>query len=703
MELVGKNELTGKLGFLTDKADISMGIAVVCIIVVMVMPIPPMIMDFFLTLSITISLLIMLIGMYILHPLELSAFPSILLLATIFRLSLNVASTRLILLHGNEGTAAAGKVIHAFGNFVVGGNYVVGVIVFLILVVINFVVITKGAGRIAEVAARFTLDAMPGKQMSIDADLNAGLITEAEANERRAIISQEAEYYGAMDGANKFVRGDAVAGIVITLINIVGGLAIGVLQNRMSFSEAAQNYTLLTVGDGLVTQIPALIVSTAAGIVVSRAGSKGSLGGEINLQVLQQPKAIAVASAVLFGFGLVPGMPAVPFFIFSGLTGALAYTIFRMKNEEPVEEKEVEEEKEEIQPYESVRSLPPVDILALEIGYGLIDLVDASSGGELLDQIRSIRQQFAKDIGVIIPSVHIQDNMHLKPGEYTISLKGNIVAKGEVMPGYYLAMKPGDNDDKLEGIPTQEPTYGMPAYWVKENMRETAMSGGYTVVDIATVIITHLSDVVRRQAHELIGRQEAQQMLDKLAESHPKAVEELVPNLLSLGSVVRVMQNLLKEQVPVRDLLTIVEALADWAPLTKDLETLTEYVRQSMARTITNLYTTPEGDLPLITLDQNIEKVMSESIQPSEYGSFLAIDPGIAQKIMNALAARAEQMVQMNNQPIVLCSARIRSQFKKLTERFISDLVVLSYDELLRDAKIKSVGTVEISDANQKI
>ena len=700
MEPTNQVQSAGPLEVVNRNTDVFMGIAVISIMAVMVIPIPPIMLDLLLSFNITFAIVILLLALYILKPLDLSSFPSILLLATLIRLSLNVASTRLILLQGNEGTQAAGKVIMAFGNFVVGGNYVVGFIVFVILVVINFLVITKGAGRIAEVAARFTLDAMPGKQMSIDADLNAGIIDEEEAKVRRQVIAQEAEYYGAMDGANKFVRGDAIAGIVITIINIVGGFAIGVLQNKMTFGDAAQNYTLLTVGDGLVTQIPALIISSAAGILVSRAGAEASLGREISSQVLLQPRAIGLAAVVLMIFAIIPGLPFVPFLVLALIAGGIAYFVLRARRVSALKAEEMEAEQEKVKPVEMLRPLPPVDVLALEVGYGLIHLVDVEQNGELLDRIRSLRRQIAQEIGIIIPSVHIQDNMQLKPGEYTLALRGNEVARGELMPNHYLAMRPEALDEKIDGIPTQEPTYGLPATWIKEEAKEGALAKGFTVVDVPTVLITHLSDVVRRHAHELLGRQEVQDLLDSLKSSHPKVVDELIPNLLSLGDVMKVMQNLLREQIPVRDLLSIIEALADWAPMTKDIETLTEYTRQSLARTITGLYRSPEGDLALVTVDQNVEKTIAEAIQETEHGNFLAIEPNIAQKIVNSVARSIERFSQSGLQPVILCSARIRGQFKKLVDRFIPNLVVLSYDEILSTVEIQTLGTVGLVDAD---
>ena len=698
--MANQNQLTGQIPFVAKNSDVLMAVAVICILAFMVMPLPTLLLDLLLSFSITFSLIIILASMYVQHPLELSAFPSILLLVTLFRLALNVASTRVILLHGNEGTLAAGKVINAFGGFVVGGNYLVGIIVFLILVTINFLVITKGAGRIAEVAARFTLDAMPGKQMSIDADLNAGLITEQEARERRELIAQEAEYYGAMDGANKFVRGDAIAGIVITLINIIGGLAIGVFQKDMSFANAAQNYTLLTIGDGLVSQVPALIVSTAAGVIVTRAGANSSLGDEITSQILIQPKAIAVASGVLFGFGLVPGLPTIPFMILSAVTGGLAYTIFRSIKESARIEEASKAQEEKAIPSDQFDALPPLDTLAIEVGYGLIPLVDIEQGGQLLDRIKSLRRQIARELGIIVAPVHIQDNMQLKPGEYTILLKGNEIARGELMANYYLAMNPNATDEKIDGIDTREPTYGLPALWIKEEAKENALAKGFTVVDLATVLTTHLSEIIKRHSHELFGRQDVQQLLDAVKETHPKVVEELVPNLLPLGGVVQVLQNLLREQVPIRDLLTILETLADWSPATKDLDILAEHVRHALARTITKMHLTPEGNIAAIMLGHSLESAISEALQQTDHGSFLSLDPSVAQQMMNNLAASLEKMSSLNYQPVVMCSAQIRYHVKRLIDRFMPHIAVLSYDEILSKVEIQSLDMLELNHAD---
>ncbi len=684
---------------ITRNSDISLAIAVVCILGFMVIPLPIFLLDLLLTFSITFSLVILLVAMYIQRPLELSSFPSILLLTTLFRLSLNIATTRIVLLHGNEGTAAAGNIIKSFGGFVVGGNYVVGLIVFTILVVINFAVITKGAGRIAEVAARFTLDAMPGKQMSIDADLNAGFINEQDARRRREILSREAEYYGAMDGANKFVRGDAVAGILITVINIVGGLAIGVFQKNMPFALAAQNYTLLTVGDGLVTQIPALIISTAAGIIVSRAGNESSLGSEITSQVFFHPRAIGMVSGVLFGFALIPGLPTVPFLVMAALAGTLSYSLVQARRK-TAQAEDAQKQIEKAPASDTLTCLPPLDVLGIEVGYSLIPLVDAEQNGELLERIKAIRRQMAFDLGIIIPPVHIQDNMQLGAGEYVILLKGNEVARAELMPNHCLAMNPGNADGQVDGVATREPTYGLPAVWIRENAKENALTKGFTVVDVATVMTTHLSEVIRRHAHELLGRQEAQQMLDHLKQSHPKAVEELVPNQLSLGVVVKVLQNLLREQLPIRDLLAILEILGDWAPATKDSDLLTEHVRHGMARTLTKMHVGPDGRMAVITLGHAVETALAEAMQKGDHGRVLALDPAAANRMMSSLGRMIERCTAMNLQPLVLCSAPVRLCFKRLADRFIPNLFVLSYEEILNTVEIRSIGSVELSDAD---
>jgi len=680
-------------------SEIMSVIGVVTVLVVMIIPLPPLLLDFFLALNITIAIAILLIAMYTLKPLDFSIFPSVLLVTTLFRLSLNVASTRLILLHGNEGSLAAGRVIKSFGSFVVGGDYVVGMIVFIILVIVNFVVITKGATRIAEVAARFTLDAMPGKQMSIDADLNAGLIDEQEAKKRRSDTSREAEFYGAMDGAAKFVRGDAIAGIIITLINIIGGFIVGVLQKKMSLMGAAQNYTLLTIGDGLVSQIPALTISTAAGIVVSRAASEATMGSEYRRQFSDYPKAVYLAAFTVFFFGLIPGLPHLPFMVLSAIIGGSMYLVSRKKF--AAEEKEIEEgkkEKLEAGP-EPVEHLLHVDPLEMEVGYGLIPMVDRAQGGEFLDRVRSIRRQFAVEMGLVIPPIHIRDNLQLNSSEYRIMLKGVQIDRAELMVNHYLAMNPGDASKKIEGIEAKEPVFHMPAVWISETTKEVAKHAGYTVVDNVTIMATHLTEVIRNHAAELLGRQEVQNLLDNLAKSSPKPVEELVPNLLSLGIVQKVLQNLLRERISIRDMLTIVESLADYAPLTKDPELLTEYVRHRLSRSFISPHVGEDGVLRLITMAQDTEDVLLKSVQKTEQGSYLSIDPKMAEPIISSIKGEAEKAMAQDIQPILLTSPAVRRHVKKMVEHFIPSLMVLSQSELLSDMEFKSIGEVSLDYA----
>ncbi|HSD94836.1 MAG TPA: flagellar biosynthesis protein FlhA, partial [Syntrophales bacterium] len=609
---------------------ILMGIGVVAVLMVMVIPLPPLVIDLLLSLSITVSIVILLMSMFVLKPLDFSVFPSVLLTVTLFRLSLNVASSRLILLHGNEGTGAAGQVIKAFGTFVVGGNYVVGLIVFSVLTLINFVVITKGATRIAEVAARFTLDAMPGKQMSIDADLNAGLISEADARRRRGEIEREADFYGAMDGASKFVRGDAIAGVVIIFINIVGGLIVGVLQQGMDITDAARNYTLLTIGDGLVTQVPALIISTGAGMLVTRSTSSSNLGQEITDQLFVQPKAIATAAAILFVFALIPGMPKFSFFVIAAGAGLLAFRL--MKAAVPAEQA-VGEEAPPPSPIETVDSLLPLDLLEIEVGYGLIGLVDMAQGGELLQRIKTLRRQSALEMGFVIPAIHIRDNLQLKPNQYSVILKGVEIARGELMPGHWLALT-SDKGPRIKGVDTKEPAFGLPAVWISEREKESVQARGVVVVDPATVVTTHLTELIKSHSDELLGRQEVQSLIDNLAKTYPRVVEELVPKVVSAGTIHRVLQRLLRERISIRDLLTVLETLADYAPLTKNIDILTGYVRQALARTITKQYRDSEGNISVVMLSPEIEDKISHSVQHTEFESYLTVDPNWVQKVV---------------------------------------------------------------------
>ncbi|MDD5722903.1 MAG: flagellar biosynthesis protein FlhA [Syntrophales bacterium] len=674
-----------------------MAIGIVGILLIMMIPLKPFILDMLLSVNITFSLIILLVAVYVLRPLDFSVFPSILLIATLLRLSLNVASTRLILLHGNEGPSAAGNVIGAFGSFVVGGNFVVGLIVFLVLVLINFIVITKGATRVAEVAARFTLDAMPGKQMSIDADLNAGLINDAEARKRRSDIEKEANFYGAMDGASKFVRGDAIAGIVITLINILGGLIVGVLQQGMPMADAAHTYTLLTVGDGLVTQIPALIVSTGAGLLVTRSTASYDLGQEFKEQIFLQPKVISTVSVMLVIFALVPGMPKTPFFILAFLMAFLAYNLSHLVPEDRMVEEGPSLRDAEPGP---VESLLPLDPLELEVGYGLISLVDTDQGGELLQRIKALRRQMATEMGFIMPVVHIRDNLQLKPNEYVFKLKGINIAGGELMIGRHLAITSGDRSIKIRGIETKEPAFGLPAFWVEKGEKEKLQAKGLVVVDPATVVTTHLTEIAKTYADELLGRQDVQSLLDNLSLSHSTIVRELVPNVIPLGTLQKVLQRLLKEKVPIRDLLTILETLADYVPVTKNVEVLTGYVRQSLSRTITSQYLDGEGNMTVVMVSPDVEDGINKSVQRTENESFIAADPNFIQKMVIGFQEFVKIFADRGLQPVILCSPNTRVYMRRILERFFPHVAVLSHNEITHDITIKSLGMLRVEHAD---
>ena len=674
------------------------GLGVVTVLAVMVMPIPPFLLDLFLSFSITFALIILLVSVFMRGPLDFSVFPSLLLIVTLIRLSLNVASTRIILLHGSEGTSAAGQVIESFGSFVVGGNFVVGTVIFIILVMINFIVITKGSVRTSEVAARFTLDAIPGKQMSIDADLNAGLINENQARNRRQILEQEADFYGSMDGAIRFVRGDAIAGSLITVVNILGGFGIGVFQQDMEVSEAAQVYTLLTIGDGLVSQLPALVVSTAAGLVVTRAATDKNLPHQLISQLLNQPYAFLIASAILFFFGLIPGLPHFPFFLMSIIAGTIGFNKFKDTSKKALIESRKKEEDAKAPTPERVESILPLDIMELEVGYELIPLVDADSNGELLDRIKSVRRQFALEMGFIVPPLHIRDNLQLKSSEYGILIKGVEVSRGSIMTGRLLAMNPGTIEKEIDGIQTTEPTFGLPAVWITTSDKQKAQMAGYTVVDPSTVITTHIKETIKRHASELLGRQETQALIDKFKESNPKVIEELIPDVLSLGKVQKVLQNLLKEQISIRDLRTILEQLADYGPSTQDTDILTEYVRQAMARPITKQFQSADGSLSVVTLDRQVEELIQSSIQRTEVTSFLALEPTVAEKLLVKLQEAVEAMSpQIETSPVLLASPGIRHHLRKFVERFIPDLAVLSHSEIIPSVQIKTLKVVDLN------
>ncbi len=679
--------------FLKSK-DILLSFVVLISIALIMIPLPTPVLDITLSMNITFAIIIILITMYTPETIDFSVFPSILLVTTIFRLALNVSSTRLILLNGTEGTSAAGKVIQAFGEFVVGGDYVVGAVIFTILVIINIKVITAGSTRISEVAARFTLDAMPGKQMSIDADLNAGLITEEEAKERRERIRREADFFGAMDGATKFVSGDAKASLLITMINILGGFAIGALKG-MPLLEALKTYTILTIGDGLVSQVPALVISLATGILVSRSASKESLGGEIASQIFGYPKALSIASVTLTFFALIPGLPKLPFMILAIAAGVSAYLTDKSMSKKKAEEKQEEEKTKETERPETIETLPPLDLIELEVGYGLIPLVDPKQNGDLVERIKSLRKQFALDMGFVVPSIRIRDNLQLKPNEYAILIKGNEIAKSEVMINHFLAMNPGTVEEEIPGIKTLEPAFGLPALWIKENMKEKAQVSGYTVVDITTVIVTHLTELLKDHCYELLTRQEVQNIIDSAKHSYPKLIEELVPNILSVGQIQKVLQNLLREQVPIRDMQTILETLADYGAITKEIDILTEYVRQGMFRAITKLFISEDNILRVATVSPKLEDTLSNSIQRTEHGAFLSVDPQTANQIITGVNQLMEKFQIVGAQPVILTAPIVRYHLRLLLEKYIKRINVLSHNEIDSTVNIESIGVVE--------
>ncbi len=682
----------------TSDSDAILGIGVVVILAVMLLPLPARFLDILLVLNITFALVILLTAVHTLKPLDFSIFPSILLITTLFRLSLNVAGTRLILLHGHEGTTAAGNVIHAFGYFVVGGNYVVGLVIFIILVIVNFIVITKGTERISEVAARFTLDGMPGKQMSIDADLNAGLINEKEALQRRSEITREADFYGTMDGASKFVRGDAIAAILITLINIIGGLSIGMLQNQMNLMEALQNYTLLTVGEGLVAQIPALVISTSAGMLVSRTASDLGLGQAFTTQFGLQARPMLIASGMLLVLAIIPGFPGLPFLLVSVALGGFGW---RLTKRRARQQTELEAQPPTPESAAEVSELPPpVEVLELELGYGLIPLVDEQQKGDLLGRIKAIRHQLALEFGIIIPALHVRDNLQLKPSEYRLLLKGNPIARGELLTGHCLALSPGDDKKDIGGIPTTDPAFGLPAVWIPESRQQEAVRAGYTVVDLSTVVATHLTELFKKHADELISRQTVLQLLENLGETQQKLVDELTPALLTLGVIQKVLQNLVRERVSIRDLQTICETLIDHALITKDPDILTEYVRQALARTITKPYETDEGLLYVLTFQQDLEERISKGIQRTDQGSFLSLDPAFLQRLIQTASREVKRILNLGHHPIILTTPLVRRHARKLLERFLPELAVIAHSELSSPLEIKSLGTIALPHAD---
>ncbi|WP_462410745.1 flagellar biosynthesis protein FlhA [Neobacillus sp. Marseille-QA0830] len=667
-------------------------IAVIMIVVMMVLPLPTILLDILLLCNLSLSIMILLITMNTKEPLDFSIFPSLLLLTTLFRLSLNVSSTRSILTN-----AKAGNVIETFGDFVVGGNAVVGFIVFLILVIIQFIVITKGSERVAEVAARFTLDAMPGKQMSIDADLNTGMINDQEARNRRKKVEQEADFYGSMDGASKFVKGDAIAGIIILIINVLGGFIIGMTMHGMDFAQAIQTFTLLSVGDGLVSQIPALLISTATGIMVTRAASEGNLGDDVTKQLLSYPSLLYIVAGCMAMLGLVT---PISFFLTWGLGGLLAFAAYSIrhkqtKQEAAIESTQSEQQMEEVRKPENVYALLREDPIEFEFGIGLIMLADVNQGGDLLDRVVAIRRQIALDLGLVVPVVRIRDNIQLHHNEYVIKIRGNEVAKGEILLDHFLMLNPNDEEHGLEGIETVDPTFGLPALWITEDQKDDAEIFGYTVIDPPSIVSTHLSETMRKHAHELLGREETAQLVQHVRDTHPALVEELIPGVLAVGDVQKVLQKLMKENVSIRSLSTIFEALADYSVYTKNPDILTEYVRQALARQLTSQYVR-NGVVHAIQVGAGIEKKLAESIQRTEHGDILAIDPEASNQIILTFTQKIEQMAQLGIRPIILTSAGIRMYVRQLMERALADIPILSYNELEPNVEVQSVGVVNL-------
>nr|WP_244990392.1 flagellar biosynthesis protein FlhA [Clostridium algidicarnis] len=676
------------------KYDVIVAIGVISIVMMIIIPLPAWILDILLALNITISVVIMLLTLFTTEVLEFSAFPTMLLITTLFRLGLNISSTRLIL-----SDAYAGEIINAFGNFVVRGNYVVGIIIFLIIIIIQFVVITNGAGRVSEVSARFTLDAMPGKQMSIDADLNAGLIDEMQAKDRRKKLQQEADFYGAMDGASKFVKGDAIAGIIVTIINILGGIIIGVVMLKMDASTAAKTFVSLTVGDGLVSQIPALLISTASGILVTRSGSEENFGNVIIKQLTAFPKVLALASATLFFFAIIPGLPTFTFLFLAVAVGALAYALYKEANEKVAMAMETEQaeitETERREP-EDVMNLINVEPIEVEMGYGLIPLADESTGGDLLQRISSVRRQCAIEMGIVVQPIRIRDNLQLKTNEYVFKIRGTIIQSGELMPNMILCMDPSNENLDIAGIKTVEPTFGLPANWINKDQREDAEIKGYTVVDPTTVMVTHLTETIKAHAHELLGRQEVKMIIDSVKEKYNTVVEELIPDLMTIGEVQKVLQNLLREKVPIKDMVTILESLADNSKNTKDIELLTEYVRFSLGRTICNAFIDENRTITVATLDPSIEDIVSNNIQKTMSGSFPAVDPDTTGRILTAIRNVLDTVYFYDNQPVILVSPKIRPAFRKLIEMVYSNIAIISLNEIPNDVEIKAEGVVSI-------
>ena len=682
-------------------SEFGLAVGVLVILFVLIVPLPSFLLDIFITVNISLSFLVLLVTLHVRKALEISAYPSLLLFLTLFRLALNVASTRLILMH-----AEAGQVIASFGDFVVGGNVVIGLVIFIILTVIQFIVITKGSTRVSEVSARFTLDAMPGKQMSIDADLNSGAITEEQAKERRTEISQEAEFYGSMDGASKFVSGDAIAGIIITIINIAGGIVIGTMMQGMKINEALSTYTLLTVGDGLVTQIPSLINAISAALLITKSTSKSTLGKDLSSQLLTVPKALGMASGILLIFGLIPGMPKVPFFIMSALFGFL-FTVAR-KGQSSTKEKVISSDGKEITvenakqltaPEDEFESLLQVDRMGIEVGYKLVPLVDPKKTGGVLSRINSLRKQLARDIGIIIPPIRLRDNLQLPSNGYSIKIKGQVINKGELMPDSYLAL--GDEETSpIEGIKTTDPAYGLPGVWITESKKEDAETAGYTVIDPTSVLVTHLTEVIKTHAYEIITREDIQKLIDTTKKDSPTLVNELTPAVITLGIVQEVVKNLLREKISVKDFVTILETLIDNAPTNKDPEALTELVRQKLCRTLCSQYQSESNKLSTISFEPGLEQDIINSVHDMGNKSVLALEPNYAQKIIDAIVETVRNASATSNNAVLLTSSSLRNHIRKLTETAIPYLPVLSYKEIAPGVQIESLGIVSLTNEN---
>lgn len=675
--------------------DLIIAAAILGIVLLIIIPLPPLALDLFLTISITLALVIIMITMFTTEPLQFSIFPTLLLVTTLYRLALNISATRLIL-----SEAQAGNIIKGFGEFVVGGNYVVGAIVFIIITVIQFVVITNGAGRVSEVTARFTLDAMPGKQMSIDADFNSGLISEDEARERRRKLQREADFFGAMDGASKFVRGDAIAGIIIIIINIIGGITIGVFQKGMDVMTSVQTYTILTIGDGLVAQIPALLISTASGILITRATADASFGTDLARQFINFPKIMFIVAGILFVIGIIPAMPGLVFFALAGALAFLGYTLLNAQKREELllQEKDAQKQVQEKREPENVLQLLETDPLQIEIGYNLIPLTDDKAGGDLLQRLTAVRRQLATEMGIYVRPIRIRDNLQLPPNRYIFRIRGEEIDGGELMPGYYLALNPTGQEINVAGIATTEPTFGLPAWWVTGDQRDQVELAGFTVVDSSTVLVTHLTEFIKKYAHELLGRQDVQELIDVVRERNPAVVEDLVPEPMSVGEVQKVLQNLLKENVPIKDIITILEALGDGVRMNKDLDFLIEHVRQALARSICRSLLNSENKLQVITLHPKIEKMMTDAVQPTQLGSYPVLEPRLARQVLESITKTVDKALGKGYSPVLLCSPRLRLPLRRFILRQMPGTAVLSMNEIIPEIEIEAVGTVVMDE-----